>query len=60
MKRVTNTTLFIIIICYLSVICYKFHNYFINCILNIFLNKDNTKIRNIIYIILLSRKANSI
>ena len=34
MKRVTNTTLFIIIICCLSVICYKFYNYFIDEKLN--------------------------
>ena len=34
MKRVTNTTLFIIIICCLSIICYKFYNYFIDEKLN--------------------------
>ena len=34
MKRVTNTTLFIIIICFLSIICYKFYNYFIDEKLN--------------------------
>ena len=34
MKRVTNATLFIIIICCLSIICYKFYNYFIDEKLN--------------------------
>ena len=30
MKRVTNTTLFIIIVCCLSIIGYKFYNYFVD------------------------------
>ena len=34
MKRVTNTTLFIIILCCLSIIGYKFYNYFIDKSLN--------------------------
>ena len=34
MKRVTNTTLFIIIVCCLSIIGYKFYNYFVDKKLN--------------------------
>ena len=34
MKRATNTMLFVIIIWYLLVICYKFYNYFTNKKLN--------------------------
>ena len=34
MKRVTNTILFVIIICCLSVICYKYYNYFVDEKLN--------------------------
>ena len=56
MKRVTNTILFVIIICCLSVICYKYYNYFVDEKLN----DEIQSLENFHYIFIFHRQVSTI
>lgn len=56
MKRVTNTMLFINIICCLSVICYKYYNYFVDEKLNY----EIQSLENFHYIFIFPRQVSTI